>query len=290
MQPQFHTGVAATPSSATRNFGQQKIGGSAEKRGEPVYSHPYPQIQLKSLKGPRYKSTEGFKAILAWVGCRKEKARHMAALALTYKSHKNEDQTGQREEEKGCEKGSATTQEPPPADPGIRNGFCMNCANLGLFHEVSPLGRGCSSVGPFHRLSSSGTVPMESLPWAQFFRSYSMVNSFHGFSSSGPAPPWVLSGVPSPASKPASASTCRNSSQKPPPLITSLATYMDTERHITKALEPGEAITRPPRGQFSKASQRGAQITNHCRSVYGLGELSNFEKLAEFISDFALRV
>lgn len=67
-------------------------------------------------------------------------------------------------------------------------------------------------------------------------------------------------------------------------LITSLATYMDTERHITKALEPGEAITRPPRGQFSKASQRGAQITNHCRSVYGLGELSNFEKLAEFIS------
>lgn len=54
--------------------------------------------------------------------------------------------------------------------------------------------------------------------------------------------------------------------------------------HEGTALEPGEAITRPPRGQFSKASQRGAQITNHCRSVYELGEFSNFEKLAEFIS------
>lgn len=54
--------------------------------------------------------------------------------------------------------------------------------------------------------------------------------------------------------------------------------------HEGTALEPGEAITRPPQSQFSKTSQRGDQVTNHCRSIYELGELSNFEKLAEFIS------
>lgn len=32
MQPQFHNGVVATRSSATRNLEQQKIGGSAEKK------------------------------------------------------------------------------------------------------------------------------------------------------------------------------------------------------------------------------------------------------------------
>lgn len=47
MQPQFHTGVAATRSAATRNLEQQKIGGSAEKKGggELVHSHPYPQVE-----------------------------------------------------------------------------------------------------------------------------------------------------------------------------------------------------------------------------------------------------
>lgn len=61
---------------------------------------------LKSLKGPRYKSTEGFKAskvILAWVGCRscvttREKAH--GGVRLEQKSDKTEAQAGLRGEKK----------------------------------------------------------------------------------------------------------------------------------------------------------------------------------------------
>lgn len=46
--------------------------------------------------------------------------------------------------------------------------------------------------------------------------------------------------------------------------------------HEGTDFEPGEAIILPLRGQFSKSSQRGAQIANHCRSIYEFGEVFNF--------------